>query len=75
VEISERIASWRRARKLNMSDLARMLDITRAAVSLWESGKTKPSHRNIAKLADAFGISLPRFWGAPPPKSKKRRAA
>lgn len=75
MEISERIARWRIARDMNKSELARLLNITRAAVSLWENGKTKPSHRNIAKLVDAFGISLPRFWGAPPPKSKKRRAA
>lgn len=36
------------------------------AVYYWENGKQQPTHENVAKIAFALGITVPRFWGAVP---------
>lgn len=78
ISIAERIRRWRESREdMSKSDLARAVGVTRQAFGLWESGRSTPTHQNIAKIAEAIGVSLAVFWGEPPasPRTKARKAS
>lgn len=63
-----RIRRWREAAGLRQIDLARLLGVSPAAVSLWEAaGKNQPSTRNVERIAKACGVSLRIFFGELPP--------
>lgn len=72
MELGTRIKLWREARGLSQRAFAEKLGLTPAAISYWESGATEPKHEHVQLIADALGITLPRFWGDPP---KPRRIA
>lgn len=55
--IGERIRRNRVIMKWNQQDLAGRLDVTRANVSQWESGKWPPRHIHIETMAKLFGVS------------------
>lgn len=48
----------REGRRLSQEDLAKMMKVSKAAVSKWESEKTTPSRRRIADLAYALGLPV-----------------
>ena len=52
------IKSLRSDRHISQFELARSLDVTRAAVSQWESGKTMPSARSLRSLAKYFDVPI-----------------
>ena len=43
---------------LTQEDIAESLDVSRQAVSMWETGKKSPSSRNLKKLADLLNVSV-----------------
>lgn len=43
---------------LTMAEVAKALDVTLAAVSMWESGKTKPRTALLPKLAKIYGVTV-----------------
>lgn len=43
--------------------VALTLGIAAPSVANWERGKTKPSHENIVKLADLYGVSTDYLLG------------
>ncbi len=55
-KISKNIKKLRVARKLSQDDLAKMLFISRQAVSSWEVGRTQPDLEMIGKLSEIFGV-------------------
>lgn len=68
-DIRERIAAWREYRKMSRQDLADEVGVSVAAVYQWEGTgehQTTPSHANLAKICDAFEITISRFHGALP---------
>lgn len=43
---------------LRQEDVAKLLDLNQAAVSYWESGKTKPLKKHCKKLAKLYGCTV-----------------
>ena len=53
-----KIAELRKAAGYTQKDLAKLLDVDQSAVSMWESGKTKPMRKLHPKLANALGCTI-----------------
>lgn len=73
MNLNARIRAWREHLGLRVTDLAKQVGVSTAAVSQWEREEngTAPSHDNLAAIASAFGLSMAEFWGAIP-KAKKQ---
>lgn len=52
----ERITEAREAKGINMADLARLLDVSRQAVSAFEKGLKKPSSETLSQLSKTLGF-------------------
>lgn len=61
-----RIKQLREAAKLSQRDLAEMLGVSNAAVSMWESGKNRISTGYLERLADIFGVTTDYILGREP---------
>lgn len=62
-DIASRITAARNAKKLNQSQLAKLLDLSPQAVQSWVSGKATPSHKNLQKLSEILEVSLSYLLG------------
>lgn len=60
---AERIKQERKRRKLTQGDIAKQLNITRSAYTLYETGKSQPSLETAVKIADIFQVSLDYLTG------------
>ena len=73
MSIGERISELRSARGASQAELARMLQVTRQAVSKWENDLSEPDSLNLIRLADAletdveFLVTGKRSFGRRPP--------
>lgn len=56
--VGSRIAAVRRQQKLTQEMLATRLNVTRQAVSNWESGKSLPDIETLAMLAEILGVPV-----------------
>ena len=55
----ELIATLRRERNLNQSELAEHIGVTNKAISRWETGRGYPDIETLPKLSEVLGISIP----------------
>lgn len=55
--LSEKIRKLRKEKGLSQETLAEMLDISRQAISKWESGQSNPDIEYVIKMSDIFGVS------------------
>ena len=53
----EKLQKLRTRAGLSQDQLAKLLDVSRQAVSKWETGTADPSTSNLLALAKLFGIS------------------
>ncbi len=53
-----RIKQLRLERKLRQADVARILNVTPEAYSMWEKGVRQMSIANLAVLAEFYGVTL-----------------
>ncbi|UGQ13482.1 helix-turn-helix transcriptional regulator [Yinghuangia sp. ASG 101] len=64
---SEEFGPWLgrqlRRRDMTQSELATMLDVTRAAVSAWITGRAQPRPETVRRIADAFDTDLATVYG------------
>lgn len=60
------IRALRKAHKLTLSELAKMVDVTASTISAWENGDSKLSARDLASVANVFDVNVSVFF-------KKRR--
>lgn len=73
MSLGERIAQLRKESGMNQSDLAKAMDVTRQAVSKWESGLSNPDAANLIRLADLLDTDIEylttgrRSYGRRPP--------
>lgn len=56
--IGERIAKCRKEKNLSQEYIAELLDVSRQAVSKWETNQTEPDTSNLIELARVFGVSV-----------------
>lgn len=58
-----RLRECRENANLSQKYVALTLGIAAPSVANWERGKTNPSHENIVKLADLYGVSTDYLLG------------
>lgn len=63
---AERIHALRKAAKLSQGELAEAMNMGRAAISNWETGRTRPDIANIPRLCNALGVSVAAFFSDTP---------
>ena len=56
--LGQRIREHRRRAGMSQEALARQLDVSRQAVTKWESGRTLPTAENLAALAQLYQVPL-----------------
>lgn len=54
MSVGSRISDLRREHNISQGQLAKLLDISRQAVSKWENDQTSPDTLNLIKLADVL---------------------
>lgn len=62
MSMGEKIRELRLARRLSMTQLAKLLGLKRQSVSQWAQDKTAPTHENIAAMASIFGVAVSDFY-------------
>lgn len=90
MNLSEKILKLRKARGMKQEELAELMNISRQAVSKWETGESVPETAKIVQLSELFGVSTDYLLKnesevsegihinniePPPPAAKKRSAA
>lgn len=63
MNFAERLKELRKSRKLSQGDVAKVLGVTRAAVSQYEMGVRKPSYEMMEVLADYFNVDMDYLLG------------
>ena len=56
--LGQRIREHRRRAGLSQEALARRMDVSRQAVTKWESSQSAPSTENLFRLAELFGTTV-----------------
>lgn len=57
MKLNEKIAYYRREKKLSQEELAAQVGVSRQAVSKWELGEASPDVGKLLALARAFGVT------------------
>lgn len=63
MDMGKKIAEMRKEKGISQEKLAEMLDLSRQAVTKWESGKSNPDTENLLRLAKIFDCSLDDLCG------------
>ena len=58
MSIGERIAQLRKQRNLSQGDLAKAMDVSRQAVSIWENDLSSPDTIKLIQLADVLDTQV-----------------
>lgn len=58
------IREYRKRAGLTQAELAKRMDVDQSAVSLWESGKTRPLRKLHQRLAEVLGCTVEELFGA-----------
>lgn len=61
--LGERISKLRKEKGMTQEELAKALNITRSALSLYEIGKRDPDTETLKKIAEYFGVSIDYILG------------
>ena len=56
--LGEKLTQARKAAGLTQADVAAKLNVSRQAVSRWESGQSKPSTGRLLALGELYGVSI-----------------
>lgn len=71
--IGKRIAELRKEKGMTQEELAKALNITRSALSLYEIGKRDPDTDTIKKFAEFFGVSTDYLLGQTDVRDRRTR--
>ena len=58
MELTERLVEARKARGLSQADAAERLNVSRQAISRWETGVGTPSLDSLIQMSQLYGVSL-----------------
>lgn len=61
IEIGKKIAELRKERHWTQEKLADKLHMSKQIISLYESGKRRPSYESLEELADLFNVDMSTF--------------
>ena len=59
--VSNSIKKLREEKGMTQAELAEELNVTRQAVSNWETGRTQPDIETLTRLAEVFDVSVERI--------------
>ena len=59
--LGKKLTQARKAAGLTQADVAAKLNVSRQAVSRWESGQSKPSTEKLLALGELYGVSIDRL--------------
>lgn len=71
----ERIRELRMLFNMKQKDLADSLNVTQATIAGWETGRRKPDHDALKRLADIFDVSIDYLMGHDTPHEGEIAAA
>ena len=57
MKLSDKIIGLKKSNGMSQEDLAEKLDVSRQAISRWESGTAMPDANNILQLSKLFGVT------------------
>ncbi len=77
MDVAERLTALRKRAGLSQGDVAERLNVSRQAVSRWETGFTVPSTDNLSRLGRLYGVTLDELlsYSAPLPPEKPQEEA
>ncbi|MDQ1910424.1 helix-turn-helix transcriptional regulator [Paenibacillus sp. GD4] len=58
MKLGKRISELREQRQITQGELARVLGVTRAAMSHYENDRRQPDYETLMKLAKYFAVSV-----------------
>lgn len=58
MNLAEKLVYLRKEKKLSQLQLAEILEVSRQAISKWESGAATPTIENLRRLAALYSVSL-----------------
>ena len=58
MSVGDRISELRNEKKLSQNQLAKLMEVSRQAVSKWETGQSVPDSLNLIKLADILETDI-----------------
>ena len=70
-EFYKRLKSLRIEKEVKQTDLATLLDVTRASISAYETNKVMPPYDKLQMLADYFNVSIEYLTGQNDSKEKE----
>ena len=65
MEVKEILKNLRERNNLTQDQMAERINVTRQAVSRWETGQTQPNPEMLKVLSREFGVSINTLLGAP----------
>ena len=77
MDVAERLAALRKRAGRSQGDVAERLNVSRQAVSRWETGFTVPSTDNLSHLGRLYGVTLDEllsYSAALPPEKPQEEA-
>ena len=77
MDVAERLAALRKRAGLSQGDVAERLNVSRQAVSRWETGFTVPPTDNLSHLGRLYGVTLDEllsYSAALPPEKPQEEA-
>lgn len=68
MDFASKLHELRKQNHLSQEALAQKLDVSRQAVSKWESGTSMPETEKLIRISEFFGVSLDELIGREPVK-------
>lgn len=62
-DFKDRLILLRKERDYSQETLAKMLDVAKSSVAMWETGKRKPQRETIEQIADIFNVDMDYIFG------------
>ena len=72
MDLGRRIQELRRGQRLSQEKLAEQMEVSRQAISKWESGAAIPEVDKLIQLARFFGVTVDELLGVRPPEVSRQ---
>ena len=72
--LGQRISAYRKTLGISQEELGARLEVSRQAVSKWETGAAAPDMENLLALAREFGVSVAELTATPEPPTPEEAA-